>query len=75
VYSPALQSLLVQTHVEELHRVAPISPGGELNRAPMTSRSGRVKRVINRAVDRGCLVSEEAAAIHGYSTATWSPGS
>jgi hypothetical protein len=75
VYSPALQSLLVQTHVQELHRAAPISPGAELDRAPMTSQSGRVKRVINRLFDRGCLVSEEAAAIQGYSTPTWSPGS
>jgi hypothetical protein len=75
VYSPALQSLLVQTHVEELHRAAPISPGGELNRAPMRWQSGRVKQAINQVFDRGCPVSEDAAAIQGYSTATWSPGS
>jgi hypothetical protein len=56
MFSPSLQSLVVQAHIEELHRVAQThnrgrtsaSPSPGVDRAKATHLSAGVKRAINR---------------------------
>ena len=72
MYSPAIQGLLVQARIEELHRAARTSnrrraaaPASDVNRPDAVPLSTLVKRALGRVFDGGPARSDDAAAIHG----------
>jgi hypothetical protein len=86
MFSPAIQGLLVQARVEELHRAAQTSnrriaiatPGSDVNRPEAVPLTTLVKRGLGRVFDGGLPRSDEPAASHGAqlvghtSTTNWS---
>jgi hypothetical protein len=77
MFNPSLQSLLVQAHVEELHRIAPTQNRNrafatlthDVDRPTAKHRSAAVKRAINRILPRGRGATAACAAIHGLELA------
>jgi hypothetical protein len=73
MFSPSLQTLVAQAHVEELHRVAQrynrgrafAVPTHEVDRPKATLLSAGVKRVINRMLGGGRGATAASAVIHG----------
>jgi hypothetical protein len=71
MFSPSLQSLLVQAQIEELHRVAHTydrdfaATAHGVDRPKATQLSARIRRAINRIVRGRRTPTEPSAAIHG----------
>jgi hypothetical protein len=70
MYSPSLQSLLLQAHVEELDRATQAyNRGREVNRPPAARLSTLITRAINRLFAGGPAMNDETR----QSTASNSP--
>lgn len=68
MFSPALNSLLVQAHGEELRRpVRTANRGHDVNR-PQAAPPARVKRVITRVIAGTSSRNAESAPVHGART-------
>jgi hypothetical protein len=69
VINPSLHGLLIQAHVDELHRAELIyNRGADAPRLSTVPRFTLITRATNRIFPGASAVNAEAPAVHGFAT-------